>query len=219
MSDTDGPTGYLAPPDGRGRPGVLVLPSWWGVDDAVRDVCERLADEGFCALAPDLLGGVRPVDVAEAEAALAAASPDELAKTVMLSIDVLRGRVRRGDAPIGIVGFAMGASLGLWAATRRPAAVAAMVGYYGAQSLDFDDVEAEVLLHFAERDDLVGEDDRVTTEAFLRMGGVAVEVVQHAGTEHGFAERGRVGHDAEAADVAWASTVDLLRRRLVPETA
>ncbi|MEM8905656.1 MAG: dienelactone hydrolase family protein, partial [Actinomycetota bacterium] len=157
MSDTDGPTGYLAPPDGRGRPGVLVLPSWWGVDDAVRDVCERLADEGFCALAPDLLGGVRPVDVAEAEAALAAASPDELAKTVMLSIDVLRGRVRRGDAPIGIVGFAMGASLGLWAATRRPAAVAAMVGYYGAQSLDFDDVEAEVLLHFAERDDLVGE--------------------------------------------------------------
>lgn len=214
MSDTDAPTGYLAPPDGRGRRGVLVLPSWWGVDDSVRQTCELLADEGFCALAPDLLGGAQPGDAAEAEAALAAVSPDELAKTVMLSIDVLRARVRLGDAPIGIVGYAMGASLGLWAAVRRPAAVAAVVGYYGAQSLDFDDLEAEVLLHFAEHDDLVGEDDRVTTEAFLRMGGAAVEVTHHPGTAHGFAEPGRDAHDAAAAEAAWSATVALLHRRL-----
>ncbi|MEM8905139.1 MAG: dienelactone hydrolase family protein, partial [Actinomycetota bacterium] len=84
---------------------------------------------------------------------------------------------------------------------------------------DFDESTARYLGHFGDADEIVSEEDRVTTEAFLRMGGVAVEVVQHAGTEHGFAERGRVGHDAEAADVAWASTVDLLRRRLVPETA
>lgn len=219
MSDTEAPTGYLAPPDGRGRPGVLVLPSWWGVDDSVRSTCERLADEGFCALAPDLLEGARPADHDEARAALAAVSPDELAKTVMLSIDVLRGRVRRGDAPIGIVGYAMGASLGLWAAARRPAAVAAVVGYYGAQSLDFDEIEAEVLLHFAEHDELVGEDDRVTTEAFLRMGGVDLEVTHHAGTSHGFAEAGRATHDAEAADAAWSASVELLRRRLLPSPA
>ncbi|MEO1063689.1 MAG: dienelactone hydrolase family protein [Actinomycetota bacterium] len=214
MTDTDAPTGYLAPPDGRGRRGVLVLPSWWGVDDSVRQTCERLSDEGFCALAPDLLGGARPTDAAEAEAALAAVSPDELVKTVMLSIDVLRSRVRMGDAPIGIVGFAMGASLALWAAARRPAAVAAVIGYYGAQSLDFDELEAEVLLHFAEHDELVGEDDRVTTEAFLRMGGVEVAVTHHPGTVHGFAEEGRDAHDAAAADAAWTASVELLRRRL-----
>ncbi len=198
---------------------MLVLPSWWGVDDSVRETCERLADEGFCALAPDLLGGARPSDETEAEAALAAVSPDALAKTVMLSIDVLRARVRRGDAPVGIIGYAMGASLGLWAAARRPAAVTAVVGYYGAQSLDFDEIEAEVLLHFAEHDELVGEDDRVTTEAFLRMGGVEVEVTHHSGTSHGFAERGRSAHDAEAAEAAWSASMELLRRRLLPAAA
>ncbi|MEM9606808.1 MAG: dienelactone hydrolase family protein [Actinomycetota bacterium] len=215
MTD-DATTGYLAPPRPAGMPGVLLLHSWWGLDDGVRDLCERLAEAKFAALAPDLLEGALPANEAEAEATLAAVSPEVLARRVMLSIDVLRQRIGRRTGPIAIVGFAMGASMGLWAAARRPTAISTVVGYYGSQSLDFDDVEAEVLLHFAEQDDLVSEEDRVTTEALLRMGGVEVEAVTHPGTVHGFAEPSNAAYQAEAADRAWDQTIALLRRRLRP---
>lgn len=215
MSDEPS-TGYLAPPRPAGMPGVLVLHSWWGLDDGVTALCERLAEAGFAALAPDLLGGRLPGDAEQAQAVLAEVSPDELTQTVMLSIDVLRQRVGRPSAPVAIVGFAMGASMALWAAARRPAAVTAVVGYYGSQAIDFDDVEAEVLLHFAEHDELVTEEDRVTTEAFLRMGGVEVEAVTHAETSHGFAEVSTAAFDAASADRAWQQTLALLQRRLRP---
>ena len=53
-----GPTsGYLATPAGGNGPAVVVLQEWWGVEDHIQSVCERLAAEGFLALAPDLYGG------------------------------------------------------------------------------------------------------------------------------------------------------------------
>ena len=61
-------TGYLALP-GRGHgPGVLVLHAWWGLTPFFKDVCERLAAEGFVALAPDRYGGPTAATIEEAEA-------------------------------------------------------------------------------------------------------------------------------------------------------
>ncbi len=211
------PSGYLAPPRGPGRPGVVVLHSWWGLDDHVRDACERLADDGYLALAPDLLDGATPTDVVEAEAVLARRSPDEMARTVMVAIDVVRQRSGR-DGPVGIVGYAMGGSLALWAAARRPAAVAVAVAYYAGQAIDFDELTAEVVLHFAEHDDVVG-DERVTTESFLRLGGVEPQVTVHPGTHHGFAEAGHPTHDPAASEAAWAVTSAALGRVLRPDLA
>ena len=48
-------SGYLATPDTvRGAPGVVVLHAWWGLTEPFRHVCDRLAEAGFIALAPDL---------------------------------------------------------------------------------------------------------------------------------------------------------------------
>jgi carboxymethylenebutenolidase len=58
---------YLAVPrSGKGM-GVLVLHAWWGLNDFIRDFCDRLAQEGFVALAPDMFSGkiARTVDEAE----------------------------------------------------------------------------------------------------------------------------------------------------------
>ena len=49
-------TGYLAEPEDTG-PGLIVLQEWWGVDEHIRNVCDRFAAEGFVALAPDLFHG------------------------------------------------------------------------------------------------------------------------------------------------------------------
>src|SRR6266481_1021932 len=61
------PTGYLAvPPSGNG-PGVLVLHAWWGLNDTMKSFCDRLASEGFVAIAPDLYNGNVAETIAEAE--------------------------------------------------------------------------------------------------------------------------------------------------------
>ncbi len=49
--------GYLAVPESGRGPGVIVIQEWWGLTDHIRDVADRLAAEGFVALAPDLFGG------------------------------------------------------------------------------------------------------------------------------------------------------------------
>ena len=68
--------GYLALPEtGRG-PGVIVVQEWWGLTDHIRDVADRLAAEGFVALAPDLYGGSITHDAEEAAAMMAHATRD-----------------------------------------------------------------------------------------------------------------------------------------------
>src|SRR5437868_2575057 len=50
--------GYLARPEGNGPfPGVVVIQEWWGVDNHIKDVVRRFAEEGFVAVTPDLYHG------------------------------------------------------------------------------------------------------------------------------------------------------------------
>jgi carboxymethylenebutenolidase len=198
--------------DGTG-PGVLVLHSWWGLTPMFKDLCDRLADEGFVALAPDLLDGRRPETAAEAELELAEVDPNESAALILSSIVALRSQTDDPDGPVAVLGFSMGASWVLWLATRQPDSVRSVVAYYGTQDIAFDDLTAPVLAHFAETDPFVSDDDVAYLEAQLRLLGKEVEVVRHPGTGHWFAEPDRDAYDAAAAERAWVRTVDFLRPR------
>jgi len=72
------PQGYLAAPAGETGPGVLVLHAWWGLNETIKAFCQRLADAGFVAFAPDLYHGKVVDTVAEAEAAVQALEPQFL---------------------------------------------------------------------------------------------------------------------------------------------
>src|SRR5207245_11137338 len=61
-------TGCLAVPEQGSGPGVLVLHAWWGLTEPFRQVCDRLAEAGFVALAPDLYHGKTTASVEEAQA-------------------------------------------------------------------------------------------------------------------------------------------------------
>ena len=66
MTDTQ-PDGFLSiPPNGKGH-GVLVLHAWWGLNDTMKVFCERLAQSGFVAFAPDLYHGKVADNIADAE--------------------------------------------------------------------------------------------------------------------------------------------------------
>ena len=62
------PQGYLATPESANSRGVLVLHPWWGLNDTMKSVCERLADEGYTVFAPDLYRGKVATTIEAADA-------------------------------------------------------------------------------------------------------------------------------------------------------
>ena len=204
----------VAPPGGSDGPGLLVLHSWWGLNPWVRDFCRRLAKRGYTVLAPDLFDGVQPVTEAEGEAVLADQSPDELSGLVMSSAHTLRAASGDASRPIGVIGFSMGASLGLWLSARLTQDVGAVVVFYGAQSIDFDEATAVYQGHFAEIDHMVSEEDRVVTESFIRLGGKDTEFHVYTGAKHWFFEEGD-NYDDDAADLAWSRMIEFLDRTIL----
>lgn len=207
---------YLVAPEAGSGPGVLVLHSWWGATAGFRRLADRLADEGFVALVPDLQLGARPRDPAEAEAVLAGADPNRVADLVVSSAATLRNLAITPDGPIGVVGFSMGASWALWLASRHPALVGAVSAFYGGQDLGYEHSEAVFQLHFAEHDDYVSEDEVVLTEASLLLDGHEVESHRYPGAGHWFMEEDRPeAFHAEAASLAWTRTLTFLRAALV----
>lgn len=203
---------YFVTADGGGGPGVLVLHSLWGLTSSVKALCDGLADYGFTVLAPDIGFGELPETEKEGIDRLGEASPDRLASLVLSSVRLLADRSARG--PIGIVGFGMGGSLGLWASVRLPDLVGAVVSFYGTQQIDFAGSRSSYLVHFAEEDDYITDDEAAFMEATMGLESLPVEVITYAGTMHGFCEPDGESFDRDACEKAWERTVAFLRTEL-----
>ena len=214
MPDADrAGSAYLVAPDDGPGPGVLVLHSWWGLTAEVKQTCDRLADAGFVALAPDLCDGLLPETAAEAELELAESDPNVTAALVLSSVVALRSQADDPDGPISVIGYSMGASWAMWLATRQPESVRGVVIYYGTQDTDFDDLEAPVQGHFADDDEFVSRDEKTEMFAHLKLAGGDVEFHDYPGTRHWFAEAGHPevdAYDAVPAELAWERTIDFL---------
>src|SRR5918994_5910374 len=209
-------TGYLAEPEGEGA-GVVVLQEWWGVDDHIRDVCDRFAREGFVALAPDLFHGETTEQPDEAQQKLMALSMDEAEKE-------MRGAVRylldhpKCNGKVGSVGFCMGGGLSVWAAASNPEIGAAVTYYYVMPhgKPDFSKIEAPVLGHFCTADDFISREDAKALEAELQEAGVDAAFEYYEGGQHAFAnDHDRLGtyHEGHAR-AAWEKTTDFLEQHL-----
>lgn len=207
-------TGYLAVPESGTGPGVLVLHAWWGLNAFFKELCDRLADEGFVALAPDLLGGRVATTIDEAEQQLSDADADELAHLTRSSLATLRDMPMTPDAPVGVLGFSMGASMALWLSARVPEAVAATTVFYGAQDIDFQEARSAYLGHFAEVDPYVDDDGVALLEAELHLDELEVTFHRYPGTGHWFFERDRPEFDEAAATLAWDRTIEFFRLHL-----
>jgi len=198
---------YVGPPAAPG-PGVLLLHSWWGLTPFFKNVADRLADEGYTVMAPDLNQG-EVFDVAsEAERHLADMNADHLARLTLSSARMLAQRGR--DERISVVGFSMGASLGLWASVRLPDVIDSVSAFYGVQSIDFAGSRAAYQVHLADDDPLVPEDDAVFMEATMGLVERPVDVFRYPGTSHWFFESDRFEYDPGAGAVAWGRMIEFL---------
>src|SRR5437879_5979201 len=108
--------GYLSKPASGSGPGVIVVQEWWGLDDGTRAIADRLAAEGFVALAPDLFHGDMAREPGEAQKMMMALNVDEAAKELRGAAQALKANGAAGDK-VGSVGFCMGGQLALYAGT------------------------------------------------------------------------------------------------------
>lgn len=203
---------YFVQPEAGAGPGVLVLHSLWGLTSSVKSLCDELADAGFTVLAPDINLGELPETEDEGIDRLGEADPDHLASLVLSSVRLLADKSTEG--PIGVVGFGMGGSLGLWASVRLADLIGAVVSFYGTQQIDFAGSKSSYLIHLAEEDDYIADDEAAFMEATMRLEALAVEVVDYPGTRHGFCEPDGESFDPEVLEKAWDRTVDFLSEQL-----
>ena len=207
--------GYLATPASGKGPGVLVIQEWWGLVQHIKNVCDRLAAEGFSALAPDMYHGQT------------ASEPDGAGKLFMaLNIGQaekdLRGAAtylaqHSTTARLGAVGFCMGGQLALFAGTLNPS-VGAVVNFYGIHpnvKPDYSKLSGPVLGLFAEKDGFVTPQVAKDTDAAIKKAGKPSEINVYPNVDHGFFndERPDVYNQA-AADDAWRRTLAHFRQNL-----
>jgi carboxymethylenebutenolidase len=206
-------TGYLALPSAEEGPGVLVLHAWWGLNDFMRGVCDRLAGEGFVALAPDLYRGATARTQDEARALRAAAGG--ASHRIMGAAAYLHALPAVGCRPVGVIGFSMGAHWACWLAQQPRAEIAAVALFYGVRGGSFAGARAAFLCHLAAADPWVSAGTLRRFERSLRTAGLVLTTYTYPGTGHWFFEADRAdAYDAAAADLAWQRTVAFLRDRL-----
>ena len=214
--------GYLAPAHGGAGLGVIVIQEWWGLEKHIKDVCDRFAEEGITALAPDLYDGRTVPHKEPDQAAMSSKALDTGRAAVDLSgaVDFLLAHEAVRGHTVGVIGFCIGGGLALWLATLRPDAVAAVVPFYGlipwdSVQPDYSRLSAAVEGHYAEDDDMAGAPAVEKLEATLSDLGKEVKTFLYPGTHHAFFNDSRPDvYDEDAARVAWIRTLEFLRAKL-----
>ncbi|RPI90144.1 MAG: dienelactone hydrolase family protein [Chloroflexi bacterium] len=203
---------YLASPS-RNEPGVLVLPSWWGLKPFFKQVCDRLAEQGYTALAPDYYHGRIGKTIEETKALQeeVESDPEVMGAMIKAAKDYLAS-LRLGK-PIGILGFSMGTDWAVITAANE-SDVAATVLFYGGWSVDFSKMRSKVLVHYAETDEWFPFDRAQEMEQNMKAAGVDVTFHIYRGTAHWFMEEDRPEYDSAAASLAWERTLEFLKQSL-----
>jgi carboxymethylenebutenolidase len=182
-----------------------VLHAWWGLNDATRGFCDRLADEGFTAFAPDLYRGKVADTVADAERLSRAVDPGEATADVAAAVDFL------GQPALSVVGFSFGAYFALELSVTQPERIHAVVVFYGTRPGDYRRAKAKYLGHFAATDEYEPRSEVDGLERGLRGAGRPVQFHVYEGTGHWFVEPDRSAFNAAAAQLAWDRTLAFLK--------
>lgn len=157
--DSHGSTahGYLALPASGHGPGVIVIQEWWGLTDHIADVADRLAAEGFVALAPDLYGGNVAHDSGEAFRMMQDLPVERGVELLSGAVDHLLALPQTTSDTVGAVGFCMGGGFVLYlaAADQRVSAAVPFYGVIQGEIPDFSGLKAQILGHYGERDEAI----------------------------------------------------------------
>ena len=214
---------HVVPESGSG-PGLVLLQEIFGINDNMRYLANRFAEEGYVVAVPDLFWRQEPgvslsyseADFKRAMALGGGLDTDKAIDDIAATIVALRAS-KECTGDVGVIGYCLGGRLAVLTAARTD--VAAAVGYYGVGiELHADElakVLCPLLLHFGETDSHVPPEAVAAIQAaFLGRDDVAIHVYPGAG--HGFSAESRPAYDKPSAWMAHSRTMGLLRRCLGP---
>lgn len=194
---------YRADPAGKPKAAIVVIQEIFGVNSHIRNICDRLAAEGYTAIAPAIFdrtepnfqSSYSPEEVAVARKFIANPDWEAMLRDTQAAIDVAKP-----VGPVGIIGFCLGGSVAYAAATKL-SGLSAAVGYYGGVIARFADDKPKVptQLHFGEKDAGIPLTDVET----IRSKRPDVEIFIYPGAQHGFGCDERGSYDKPSSDLAW----------------
>ena len=209
--------GYLAIPEKGSGPGVVVIQEWWGLVDHIKDVCDRFANEGYVALAPDLYHGQVTKSPDEAGKLMMALRIDQAEKDLRGAIQYLLDHQATTSDRVGTIGFCMGGALSLYAASKNDQ-VGACVVFYGIHpnvKPDLPNLKAPVLGIYAENDSSTPPEAVRELEQQLKALGKSVEMYIYPDVGHAFFNDTREGvYNRRAAEDAWRRTMEFFAKNL-----
>src|ERR1700677_4410628 len=213
--------GYLAEPtNADSASAVVVIQEWWGVNDKIRGVADRLAAAGYRALVPDLYRGKSTVEAEEAHHLMTGLNfADAASQDVRGALQFLKARSNK----VGVTGFCMGGALTLLTACMAPESDAAVV-WYGCPPLEYIDatkIKAPLQGHWATQDEFFKIASIDQLEEKLRAAKVTYDFHRYL-AHHAFANETAVGphripqtqYDAVWSQQAWDRTFRFLGRWL-----
>jgi carboxymethylenebutenolidase len=213
-SDTFELGDYRADPSGAPKGAVVVIQEIFGVNHHIRGVCDRLAEEGYVAIAPAIFDriepgftcGYSPEEIAVARKFVANPDWPAMLRDTQAAIDAVRS-----IGPVGIIGFCLGGSIAYAAATKL-SGLSAAIGYYGGAIVRFADDQPKVptQLHFGEKDAGIPLSD----VEIIKAKRPDVEVFIYPGAQHGFHCDERASYDKASSDIAWPRSTAFLARHL-----
>jgi len=210
--------GYFAAPADVAEPlpALIVIHEWWGLNDNIRAMADRLACEGYMVLAVDLYGGKTADTPGGARELMLEVVEDP--ETAKANIQAAYEFLELAGAPrIGSLGWCFGGGWSLSAAQLFPDDLDASVIYYGQVTNDEDrlrPVSAPILGLFGADDAGIKVDSVEAFRDALESLGKEHEIHIYPGVGHGFANPTGKNYSANAAEDAWEKTLDFLQRHL-----
>jgi carboxymethylenebutenolidase len=208
---------YRADPKGTPKGGIVVIQEIFGVNNHIRNVCDRFAEEGYVAVAPALFdrqvkgfeSGYTPPEIEKARSFIANPDWDAMLRDTDAAIKELKS-----VGPVAIVGFCMGGSIAFLASTRLSglSGLSAAVAYYGGAIAKFADEKPKcpIQMHFGEKDAGIPMSDVETVES--KRTDAEIYVYPEAG--HGFHCDERGSFHEGSSKTAWQRTVAFLNKHM-----
>jgi carboxymethylenebutenolidase len=211
----------VEPAHTQNAPGIVVIQEWWGLDDEIKNVANRLAKAGYRALVPDLYRGKLALEANEAEHLMNGLNfGDAASQDIRGAVQYLKAT---GSAQVAVTGFCMGGALTVLSAGLVPECDATVV-WYGYPPLEYVDAKAikkPMLAHWALQDEFFSIAGVDQLEQQLKAAGVNYDF-QRYDAKHAFANPKSdsrhlppLQYNLAAADLAWERTISFLKSNLV----
>ncbi|TPG20587.1 dienelactone hydrolase family protein [Sphingomonas koreensis] len=213
---------YCAEPPETPRAAIIVIQEIFGINAGIRRKCDRLAEDGYLAIAPDLFWRIEPgieldpdvePEFQRALGLMGKFNQDAGVRDIEATIKAARARI--GGGTVGVVGYCLGGRLAFMTAARTDAD--ASVGYYG---VGIDGLLGEkhaiarpVLLHIPQEDHFVDKDAQARMHAGLDDH-PKVTLYDYPGEDHGFATEFGKRRSTASADLADQRTADFFATTL-----